>query len=397
MASNVLQSGLEMEWQPAPFAMAEYFTPRRERLKATLAQEGLDAYVIGQPANVTYLTGFSGESSYLLLGRKQDLVVSDGRFIQQLAEECPGLETHIRPPSQPLIEAVAEVLNKLGFRSVGFESTHMCVADLETLREKAAGIDWKGGPGRVESLRAVKDPSEIDQIREAIHLAQRAFAMFRAMLRPFDTEKELSDALEMYVRRAGGRCTSFPSIVAVGERAALPHAPPTGRRLADADLLLVDWGASGPFYKSDLTRVLVPHRNSAFNRSESRSSFATRLAEVYPVVLRAQERAIRALRPGAVAQDIDAEARAEISAAGFGPFFNHSLGHGLGLQVHEAPMLKAGNQTVLQAGMVVTVEPGIYLPGEGGVRVEDDVLVTPDGCEVLTSVPRDLESMRGEW
>jgi Xaa-Pro aminopeptidase len=159
-------------------------------------------------------------------------------------------------------------------------------------------------------------------------------------------------------------------------------------------MLLVDWGASGQFYKSDLTRVLIPRKNSAFSRSAAGKEFVAKLDAVYRVVLQAQERALSAVRPGVVANDLDAEARSVISAAGFGQFFNHSLGHGLGLQVHEAPMLKAGSTAVLRAGMVVTIEPGIYLPGWGGVRIEDDVLVTPDGCEVLTSVPKDLAAMQ---
>src|SRR5262249_48729974 len=150
--------------------------------------------------------------------------------------------------------------------AVGFESAHLSVADFETLGAAAPGVSWKGDPGRVERLRAVKDASEIEQIREAVRFAERAFSMFRAMLGPDDTEKELCDALEAYVRRAGGRCTSFPSIVAVGPRAALPHAPPTAHKVHEAELLLVDWGASGRFYKSDLTRVLLPRKTSAFSR-----------------------------------------------------------------------------------------------------------------------------------
>jgi Xaa-Pro aminopeptidase len=358
-----------------------------------LSEEGLDAFLISSPVSVTYLTGFSGESSYLVLGRDRTLLVSDGRFTVQIAEECPGLEAHIRPPSKPLAEAAGEVLQKLGLGSVGFESAQMSVLELETLTGLAPTISWKGGADRVERLRAVKDPGEVEQIREAVHFAERAFAMFRAMLRLGDREKDLADALEAFVRRAGGSGTSFPSIVAVGDRAALPHAPPTDRRVADADLLLVDWGASGRFYKSDLTRVLVPRKNSAFFRSGPREESAAKLQTVYPVVLRAQERALRAIRPGVRATDLDAEARSVIAEAGFGDFFTHSLGHGLGLQVHEAPLIKPGSEAVLRAGMVITVEPGIYLPGWGGVRIEDDVLVTEDGCEVLTSVPKDQASV----
>ena len=363
----------------------DYPARRRRRLARQLRDEQLDAYLLTNPVNVTYLTGFSGESSYLILGRKRAVLVSDARFTEQLAEECPGLEVHIRPPAQKLQEATAEVIGRLGFRTVGFESGHLSVAEFEQLRGQLPEVAWKGGTGRVEALRAVKDAGELTAIREAIRIAERAYAMFRAALRPEDREKDLHDAMESYVRRAGGRCTSFPTIAAVGPRAALPHAPPTQRTVAEADLLLVDWGASGPFYKSDLTRVLVTGRISP------------KLAKVYGVVLRAQEAALRAVRPGAKGHDVDATARAVITDAGYGPFFGHGLGHGIGLQVHEAPAVRPNSDAVLEPGMVVTIEPGVYLPGWGGVRIEDDVLVTPDAGEVLTGVPKDLESCVCAW
>jgi Xaa-Pro aminopeptidase len=364
-------------------AAVDYPARRRARLSRLVTKEGLDSFLITNPVSVTYLTGFSGESSYLILGGKRTILVSDARFTEQIAEECPGLRTHIRPPAKNIYQAATEVLNSLGYRDVGFESAHLTVAELETMSGLAEAVRWKPGRDRVENMRAVKDPSEVAQIREAIAIAERAFAMFYAMLRPEDSEKDLSDHLEYYIRRAGGRCSSFPSIVAVGERAALPHAPPTSRRLGESELLLVDWGAAGRFYKSDLTRVLATRKISP------------KLEKVYTVVLNAQERALRAIRPGAKAQDIDAEARTTIAEAGFGQFFGHGLGHGIGLQVHEAPALRQNSETILEAGMVVTVEPGIYLPGWGGVRIEDDVLVTQDGCEVLTSVTKDLRPIWG--
>ena len=369
---------------------------RRQRLLPFLAQENLDALLITHPVNVSYLTGFSGDSSYLILTKSKTILVSDGRFTTQLAEECPVLETEIRPPSQTVVEAAGGVLNKLGLNSVGFENGHITVAMAEKLRELVPTVNWKGSPDRVERLRAIKDADEIGQIRLAIDLAQRAFAMFRAMLRLDDTEKELADALEMDVRRVGATSTSFPPIVAVGERSALPHAPPSAKRVREAPLLLVDWGACGPFlggwapsapYKSDLTRVLLTHNNGRYD---------SKLKEVVDVVLRAQQSAIQALRPGIAAKVVDEAARTVIAQAGYGDFFNHGLGHGIGLEIHETPFLKAGNETILQPGMVITVEPGIYLPGWGGVRIEDDVLVTPDGSEVLTSLPRDLELVSGE-
>jgi Xaa-Pro aminopeptidase len=359
----------------------DYPAQRRRRLSLCLAEEQLDVLLVSSPVSVTYLTGFSGDSSTLLLSRDRAVLVSDARYTEQIAAECPGLEAHIRPPSQPLRQAVAEVIGKLGVRAIGFESSHLTVADWETLRDLVKTADWKPGRDRVEKLRAVKDESEVAQIREAIDFAERAFTVFRALLRPEDREKDLCDSLENTMRRAGATAASFPSIVAVGERAALPHAPPTDKAVAEADLLLVDWGASGRFYKSDLTRVLATRRISP------------KLEEVYKVVLTAQERAIAAVRPGVKGLEVDAVARGTIAEAGYGDFFGHGLGHGIGLEVHEAPALRQNSEVDLEAGMVVTVEPGIYLPGWGGVRIEDDVLVTPDGCEVLTHVAKELASI----
>jgi Xaa-Pro aminopeptidase len=372
------------------------FPIRRQRLAQLVVDEQLDFLLVSNPVNVSYLTNFSGESSYLILGRDGALLLSDGRFTEQIAEECPRLETLIRPASTPLQEMTGKTLGKLGARNVGYESSHLAVSELETLTGVTPGINWKGGKDRVERLRASKDETEIAEIREAIHIAERAFAMFRAMLEPDQTEKELSDALEGYVRRAGGRCTSFPSIVAVGARAALPHAPPSEHRVCESELLLVDWGASGRFYKSDLTRVLLPRKTSTLSGSAGLLA-EPKLREVYDTVLRAQKGAIAALRPGAKTGEVDAAARRVISDAGYGDYFTHSTGHGLGMQVHEAPMLRPGTEGVLQAGMVVTIEPGIYLPQWGGVRIEDDVLITPDGCEVLTRVPKDWQAMLMEW
>jgi Xaa-Pro aminopeptidase len=357
---------------------------RQDRTLRSLRDEGLDAVLVSNPVNVTYLTGFTGDSSYLILSPKRTLLVSDARYSTQLAEECPGLQVHIRPPSRTVQEAAGEVLDQLGLRAVGFESAHLTVADHETLCTAAPAVSWKGARDRIERLRAIKDEDEIRQVRQAIAIAERAFGQFCAALRPTDTEKELCDTLEMLVRRAGGAGTSFPPIVAVGDRSALPHAPPTSRTVAEADLLLIDWGASGPLYKSDLTRILLTRNNPVLFEQ---------VAEVHRVVLAAQAAALQALRPGVKAAEVDTAARSLIAEAGYGEHFGHGLGHGFGLQIHEAPFLKPGNEAVLQAGMVLTIEPGIYLPGQFGVRIEDDVLVTPDGCEVLTNVPRDLPSL----
>src|SRR5262245_56443101 len=235
---------------------------RRDRLLRQIAGEGIDAVLVSNPVNVTYLTGFTGDSSHLVVSAAKTILVSDGRYTEQIAEECPGLNCRIRPPSQPVIEASAQVLESLGVTKIGVESEHLTIANFETLKEKLKSVDWKLESNCVERLRQTKDEGEIAAIRRSIRIAQTAFIMFRAMLRPGDTEKELADSLEMYTRRAGGDEGAVSSIVAVGARAALPHAPPTLKRVSEAPLTLIDWGASAAGYKSDLTRVLFPHNNA---------------------------------------------------------------------------------------------------------------------------------------
>jgi Xaa-Pro aminopeptidase len=370
---------------------------RRRSLARQLAPLGLDALLVSNPVNVTYLTGFTGEASYLIVGRSRQLLVTDGRFTGQLADECPGLDLHVRPPTTTTPPTVAKVLTDLGLKAVGFESKHVTVAMLETWKDLAKSLDWSPQPALVEAMRAFKDAGEVGQIREAIAVAERAYSMFRATIEPDATERELCDALEMYVRKAGGTTTSFPSIVAAGERSALAHAPPTDRTVRSADWLLVDWGAAGTYYKSDLTRMLITRRSWFRHDRASRErkrpeATDPKLAKVYAAVLAAQERAIAAIGPGVDAKAVDAAARSALADAGYEKAFTHGLGHGLGLQVHEAPDLRASSTDVLQPGMVVTVEPGVYLPGWGGVRIEDDILVTADGCERLTTLPRDFAS-----
>jgi Xaa-Pro aminopeptidase len=359
-------------------------TPRRrEKLVEAIRADQVDALLVTSVTNVSYLTGFTGDSSAFLLSPDRALVVSDGRYETQLAQECPGLEVHIRPVGRPLTAAIGDVVGKLGIRRLAFESSALSVADLEEIKEALPGVEPVGVKGRVEKLRMVKDDDEIAAIRDAISIAERAFAMLRAGLRADETEKDTANSLEAYLRRCGASEASFPPIVAVGERSALPHARPTaGVRIAQGAFVLVDWGAAGDRYRSDLTRVLATGK------------VTPKFEEVYRTVLAAQERAIAAIRPGVKAREVDAEARSVIEEAGFGRFFNHGLGHGLGLDVHESPWLRKDSETLLQPCMVITVEPGIYLPDWGGIRIEDDVLVTPDGREVLTHLPRSLDSVQ---
>lgn len=356
---------------------------RREALRAKLAAEQSSAVLISSVTNVSYLTGFSGDASTLLLTPERAIVLSDGRFTEQLRRECPEVEAHIRPVGQAMPAAIAEVAAKLGLPDLAFEAACLTVAERDALAAAAPSLALRGVQGWVETLRMVKDSGELAAIQEAIRMAEQAFARLRPTIAPGRTEKELADDLEHYLRQAGATGAAFPPILAAGRNAALPHARPSAdARLGEQDLLLIDWGASGRPYKSDLTRMVVTGKVSDTFES------------VYRAVLAAQARAISLIRPGVTGRVLDAEARAVLDAAGFGPYFTHGLGHGLGMDIHEAPFLGRMPDLELKPGMVVTIEPGVYLPDWGGVRIEDDVLVTPDGAQVLTGVPRDLDSVR---
>lgn len=358
-----------------------YFQQRRDRLRRVLKKNALAGLLVTKPHNVTYLTGFSGEDTYLLLWQDGEVLISDSRFTLQIEEECPGLDVMIRPSGVGLVKAAARAVRRAKLSCVGFEAGHLTVEVRESLDREFGKVEWVSTARWVEELRIVKDSEEIARIRKAAGQAMRAFAAVRASLRPDHDEKQLADLLEYQMRLLGARCAAFPTIVAVGPRAALPHAIPGTNRVEEHPILLIDWGADEGWYKSDLTRVLVTGK------------ITPKFERLYELVLRAQEAGIAAIRPGATAAEVDAAARTVIEDGGFGRAFGHGLGHGVGLEIHEAPSLSAKSKAVLKPGMVVTVEPGVYLPGWGGIRIEDDVLVTRSGREVLTSTPKSLDDI----
>jgi Xaa-Pro aminopeptidase len=365
--------------------MSRPFEARRDRLASILRREAIDALLVTDPTNVAYLTGFGGDSSWLIVGLDRTVLVSDFRYREQIGRECPGLDVAFRTVSETTVRnAVATRLGLLGHRRVGVEAENLSLNDFEGLRAALPSRSWKHVSWAVEGLRAIKDEDEVRAIRGAVRAAERAFQAVLAGLRPEDSEKDVADAIECALRRAGAEGAAFPTIAAVGANAALPHHHPSQEvRVADAPYLLIDWGAArghpacGPRpYRSDLTRMVATGKVTA--------EFET----VHRAVAAAQERAIAAIHPGARASDVDAAAREVLHQADLGRYFGHGLGHGVGLDIHEDPRLRPGCETVLEAGMVVTVEPGAYLPGRCGVRIEDLVLITPDGPEILTSLPR---------
>jgi Xaa-Pro aminopeptidase len=353
---------------------------RREKLIRAVAKADVQALLVTNATNVTYLTGFSGDSSYLLIGRGVCTLVSDSRYATQIEQECPGLDAFIRKPNMVLTEAAARAIERARLTSVGFEGASLSFERWKTLSDRVKSLTLKPLADAVESLRMIKDKGEIAEIRGAIAQAERGFATIRASLAATMTEREVAHNLEHEMRRFGAKGSSFESIVAAGARSALPHGRPADVPISGADFLLIDWGATNERgYRSDLTRLLVTGK------------ILPKLRKIYRVVLNAHRRGIESIRAGIRAGDVDAASRKVIADAGFGGAFGHALGHGIGLETHEGPRVGPEVPLVLQAGMVVTVEPGIYLPGWGGVRIEDDVLVTRGGCEVLSSAPRELE------
>lgn len=357
---------------------------RRDRVRQILHRDGLDGCLVTTEKNVKYLTGFTGDSTWLILTPKAELLISDFRYVTQLAEECPDVASFIRKSKAKMTDAATQHVREFSLQRLGFESHTMTCEVFGLLEVELADVELVPLAWEIEKLRAVKDETEIAETREAVRLAEKGFSFLLSILTPESTEQQLAYELEHAVRRFGGDELAFPPIIGVGDRSALPHYRPGTLKISDSPILLVDWGAqthSG--YKSDLTRTIL-------TRDFSDPKFET----IYKTVLEAQLLAIEKIGPGVSTFAVDQVARDYIHAAGFGEYFDHGLGHGIGLDIHELPRFSQSADTPLEPGMVVTVEPGIYLQGWGGVRIEDDVLVTSHGCELLSSVPKDWESVR---
>lgn len=362
-----------------PLQMTDYLS-RRNRLRQLLCEASCDAMLITNDNNVRYLTGFTGDDSFLLVAQSEDLMLSDPRYEIQIGQECPGLATWIRKPSELILPVACEQLKKRSIGALVLETGSLTVDTFDALAANAGVREIVKSKVRVESLREIKDADEIATLRRAITVAERIFCSVKAQMTARQTELDVANELERLVRQLGGSGCSFTPIVAVGPRAALPHARAGTSLIGSDTFVLIDWGATVDGYRSDLTRVLLT------------SKIPPKFLQVYETVLAAQKAAIAAMAPGVMVSEVDRIARSVIEKEGMGDQFNHGLGHGIGLDIHEAPRLGKNHDRPLQAGMVVTVEPGIYFPGWGGVRIEDDVLITESGCEVMSSLPTDLAS-----
>jgi len=336
--------------------------------QALLEPLELDALYITRPENVRYLTGFPHpEDAQVLIAPEGAFLLTDPRY--------PEAERESRIPARVLKREEREALFQDLRGRVGFEAEHLPYAALERLRELSPA-EWVPTKGVIERLRLKKSPEEVARIRQAQALAERALERALALLRPGVEEREVALEIEFFLRKEGAEGVAFPPIVASGARGALPHARASEKRLEPGELITLDLGAKVAGYHSDMTRTVALGKPSPEMR------------RVYEAVQEALEVALQGLKPGRTGKEVDALAREALGRHGLDRYFVHSLGHGVGLAVHEGPGLSPYTEEVLEPGMVVTVEPGVYLPGVGGVRIEELVLITEDGIELLSRFPR---------
>jgi Xaa-Pro aminopeptidase/Xaa-Pro dipeptidase len=328
-----------------------------------------------QPENRRYLSGFPGTAGALLIGPQYSYLLTDFRYLEQAANECPGWD--IYEIKESLFESLAELLPRLGISSLAGEGDYLTYKQFNDLQDKLTGILIRSLSNFVEDLRKVKEPLEIENLRRAAELADQAFWHIMDFIRPGVRERDVAFELEFFLRKKGTSKMSFDLIVASGPRGAMPHGVASDKLLQAGELVILDYGGEYQGYYSDLTRTV------------SLGLPGYEQEKIYSIVLEAQAAGLNALRAGVKASNVDREVRKVITKYGYQENFRHSTGHGIGLVVHETPRLSKNDETILQPGMVVTIEPGIYIPRWGGVRIEDMAVVEEHGCWCLTHAPKD--------
>lgn len=358
--------------------MAEPQRARQAKLVELLIASNLDGLLVSSLPNIRYLTGFSGSNALLFVTPTETWFFTDFRYEAQVVHEVVGASRVVIEPTSLWKGLWDQLASRPGTAAFGFESTQVIHRDFQRLNEDGARFTWRPMTDLVERLRASKESREVESIRLAGVIATSALEKTLAEVRVGLTENEVAGILEHNLRNAGSDGFPFGTIVASGERSALPHARAGSRPIARGDFVLLDFGAVFEGYCADVTRTVVVGKASERQR------------EVYEAVKEANERARSLIAPGMTGQQADAIARNALTARGFGEAFGHGLGHGLGIEVHEAPRLSRVAEGSLPNGAVVTIEPGVYLAGWGGVRIEDDVHLTASGAELLTEFPREL-------
>jgi Xaa-Pro aminopeptidase len=352
---------------PAPYR------DRLSRLRAEIERRKLDGYLVQNRMDQYWLTGFTGEDGFVLVTPNAVVLLTDGRFDEAADIETPWARKVLRKIRTP--ERTAKEIRRYKPKRVGFDPGHLNVAEYTAFRKHLKPTQLVRASGLILDMRLQKDKGEVAAIRKAIRVAEKAFQKVVRWMRPGVTEQHVAARLGYEMQRLGAQEISFPTIVAAGANASLPHYEAGHAKIRRNEGVLIDWGARVGWYVSDLTRMVWP------------GSIPREIAKVHGIVKEAHDRAMAFVRPGVKGSAVDRVARQVIEEAGYGPQFSHALGHGIGLDVHEAPRLGKGSDGLLKPGMVVTIEPGIYLPGQGGVRLESDVLVTETGYEVLSTLP----------
>ena len=348
---------------------------RMARVRAILHKLDIDALLFLDMKNVRYLTGFTGSDGALVIGEKQEILLVDGRYTNQARKEVEG--PHVSEYKDKM-DGIAAVLSDGSLRSVGFESQTMNVNTYLNLKEKLGALRLNPLSNEIDTLRAVKDEKEIAYIRRAAEISCEAFTSVRDLIKPGVKETDIAIELDFQMRRCGAEQVSFPTIVASGVNSAQPHAQPGSRAIENGDMVIIDYGAVYCGYHSDETCTFaVGHKNK-------------KQEKVYALVRNAHDQALGAVKAGVPCVDIDRTARDCIETGKLGKYFTHGTGHGVGLDVHEAPRIAIKSEMVIEAGMVLTIEPGVYMPDLWGVRIEDMILVKEEGFEVLTRVSKDF-------
>ena len=349
-----------------------------QRLRNRLSEKGAEAALISNMDNVRWATGFTGSSGLVVMNGKNGVFITDSRYDQQAKEQVPELEVYIYSNPQTLAQAAAEFAKKFGAKSIAFESEHVSFASYKNFEKEFNGMKLKPVEGLAGPLRMVKTPDEIEKMRKACALADACYSHVLRMIQVGVTEYDIALDIEFYFRRNKAEL-AFAPIVVSGERSARPHGIPSEKQLEKGDFVTMDFGAKLDGYCSDLTRTVVVGDASEKHR------------QVYDAVLSAQVAAIDGIKPGMEAKDVDAIARNILAAHDLAQYFGHGLGHGLGSVVHDVGRMGPSSTDIVEVGQVWTMEPGVYIPGFGGVRIEDDVVVTETGCDLLTHSPKHLQ------
>lgn len=348
---------------------------RVEKLRKKMQEENLDSFLITSPYNLRYLTNFTGTTGLAVITLEKAFFITDFRYTEQAAAQAQGFE--IIKNVGPIFEEVADLVQKEGLRELGFEETTVSFLEYSVLEEI---IDAQLIPisGMIEELREIKDEEEIAIIEKACSIADLAYDHILKMIQPGMTELEVANQLDFYMRSLGASGVSFETIVASGLRSAMPHGVASKKIIEQGDLITIDFGCYYEGYVSDMTRTFAI------------GDPGEQLKEIYQIVLEAQLAVLEVAKPGVTGKQLDAVARDYITKHGYGEAFGHSTGHGIGLEIHEGPNVSVRAEKQFVPGNIITDEPGIYLPGIGGVRIEDDLLITSDGNRVLTHSPKEL-------